>query len=344
VLAVHAKDPTGKVGAASVIKMGVIGTPSPPGLTFSNEVWAVEHEYRGEHQIGELWFTQEQAKIRKRHRELVTKQFVQGLPEGMAYRCGCGDRICNPGKVCPECKKTVTLVHDTPEQPKPEPIREVWGTLGPDGFVLQVFHTKEAAEKYVAERDGKQSWTVEQLIIHGTPPKVEPVTEVWVSLLNPDEEKRTVRVGTSPNWARGGVPESTQKMFGPLPIYGAPKQGEHQDDLDTPPREEEVCADCVHKPNCVTYKRGEGAIYGGTECRDYKPPADNMVPSVQRGVIPLAQQRGDALESAKRASWEMSTMMPSYHEGEPEDFFRSGVLDCLTAVCKSLDRLDKETK
>jgi hypothetical protein len=179
VLAVHAKDPTGKVGAASVIKMGVIGNPQ--GLTFSNEVWAVEHEYRGEHRIGELWFTQEQAKIRKRHGELVTKQFIHGLPEGMAYRCDCGDRICNPGKVCPECKKTVTLIHGTPDK--------------------------------------------------------EPV---------------------------------------------------------------------------------------------------------QRGVNHLVQARRKALSAAATASYEIGQMMPPHHEGEPEDYFRQGVLDCLTAVCKSLDELESE--
>ncbi len=45
--------------------------------------------------------------------------------------------------------------------------REVWGTLGPSGFVLQVFASREDAEGYIADREDSHGWTVELLVIRG---------------------------------------------------------------------------------------------------------------------------------------------------------------------------------
>lgn len=35
----------------------------------------------------------------------------KGGAERLAYRCDCGERICNPGKVCPECKGVVEVIY-----------------------------------------------------------------------------------------------------------------------------------------------------------------------------------------------------------------------------------------
>lgn len=102
------------------------------------------------------------------------------------------------------------------------------------------------------------------------------------------------------------------------------------------PKEE--VGDCK---DCTVYTSSEG--FPGYYLRQgHTPqPKEEVMQHVRRRRVALAQQRRDALKTAKVASYEIGQMMPPHHEGEPEDFFKQGVLDCLTAICESLDDLEK---
>lgn len=60
--------------------------------------------------------------------------------------------------------------------------------------------------------------------------------------------------------------------------------------------DDETCADCTLKQVCVTYKRGEGALYGGVECCDYKaPPAPELPPVTEWHDCCTTEQAREAM-------------------------------------------------
>ena len=80
-------------------------------------------------------------------------------------------------------------------------------------------------------------------VVHGAPPQ-QDAGKVWVSVLGPDDE--SARAGYTEADALGDAPVGSQRTYGPLPIYGAPKEETMKTkDLETFERMWERCPQCL---------------------------------------------------------------------------------------------------
>ena len=99
-------------------------------------------------------------------------------------------------------------------------VGSVWVTLDPNEYILQAFATRPPAEEYIADREDSHGWTVEEVVVRGTPPV--PKAEAGSVYLKLQDHMNGQDCGVE------GVCFTSDfegVHAGPVPVIGAPEAG-----------------------------------------------------------------------------------------------------------------------